>query len=152
MNIIWGGKLAPDINQAISEFVVTNIWDRDYSFGNFTSMGVVLKNKLISGLIYHNYSPEAGTIEITGAAINRRWLTRPVLYKMYEYPFEQIGCQMVVQRNSENNTHLNNILRRYGFSEYRIERMRGINEAEIVFTLTKEQWKENGYHKEHQDG
>lgn len=152
MNVVWGGKSSQQINQAICDFVSMRIWDAKKSFGNFTSMGVVSREKLIAGLIYHNYEPDAGTIEITGAAADRRWLTKPVLYKMYEYPFEQLDCQMVVQRNSEHNHHLNSILRRYGFDEYRIERLRGKNEAEIIFTLTKEQWVNNGYHKEHLNG
>lgn len=152
MNVIWGGKNQPDVNQAISDFVSEKIWNVKKSFGNFTSMGVVSHETLIAGLVYHNYEPDAGTIEITGAATDRRWLTKPVLYKMYEYPFKQLGCQMVVQRNSEHNHHLNNILRRYGFDEYRIERLRGKDEAEIIFTLTKEQWENNGYHKEHSNG
>jgi len=98
---------------------------------------------LIAGMIFHNWDPKAGTIEISGASIDPRWLTRPVLRAMYAYAFEVCGCQLVVQRNSERNERINDILRRLGFSWHRIERLRGRNEAEIVFTLTREEWERN---------
>lgn len=147
---IWGGDNFA--NQVIGNFVANRIWGDGRGFDNFTSLGVVSHETLIAGVIYHNWSPEYGTIEISGAADSARWLTRPVLYQMYEYPFEQLGCRMVIQRNSEHNERINSILRRLGFQEYRIEQVRGPNEAELVFTLTKDQWKANGYHKEQSNG
>lgn len=147
LDIVWGGKAAPLVNLIIGDFVAQRVWGDERGFEDFTSMGVVDDEKLIAGVVFHNYSPHARTIEISGASDSRKWLQRPVLHAMYAYPFEQLSCQMVVQRNSEHNEHLNRILRRFGFDEYRIERLRGPDEAELIFTLTKEQWLNNGYYK-----
>ena len=145
---IWGGEKAPFVNQVIGDFVASRIWSDGRHFENYTSLGVVSHETLIAGVIYNNWSPETGVIEISGAGDSPKWLSRAVLYQMYEYPFEQLGCRMVIQRNSEHNERINSILRRLGFQEYRIEQMRGPDEAELIFTLTKEQWKKTKYYKE----
>lgn len=97
-------------------------------------------DELIAGIVYHNYEPEAGIIEISGAAIDRHWMTKHVRQFMYDYPFLDCNVQMIVQRNSANNEHLNNQLRRWGFNEIRVPRGKGRNEDLIVFTLTDDQW------------
>jgi len=149
MTPVWAGGASPELNRAIGEFVADRVWRDGRRFGEHTSMGVEQGGRIVAGVIFHNYDPWAGVIEISGASDTPRWLTRPVLYAMYAYPFDQLGCQMVVQRNSEHNARLNSILRRYGFDEYRIRRGRGRNEDELVFTLTDNQWRSNGFHKEH---
>lgn len=149
---IWGGDAAPLANQVIGDFVASRIWGDDRHFENYTSLGVVSHETLIAGVIYNNWSPHNGTIELSAAADSARWLTRPVLYQMYEYPFEQLGCRMLVHRQSEYNERINKILKRFGYQEYRIEQMRGPEEAELIFTLTKDQWENGRFYKEENNG
>src|SRR5690606_2224075 len=78
----------------------------------------------------------AGAIEVSGAADTPRWLTKKVLWEMFAYPFEHLGCQIVVMRVSTENTRLHRILTAYGFECYRIPRLRGRHEDELIFTLT----------------
>ena len=105
-------------------------------------MGVIDGDQLIAGMIYHNYSPENQTIELSGAATSRRWLTRPVFKAMFSYPFEEIGCQMVVARHSQRNIALRRMWKSVGATEYIIPRLRGRNEAEAIATFTVEAWRE----------
>lgn len=149
---VWGGEASPIINNVIGEFVADRVFGDDRKFIDFTSLGVVSHETLIAGVVYHNFCPQQGTIEISASADDPRWFARHVIYEMYEYPFEQLDCRMVIHTTSELNKTVISILRRLGFSETRIEAIRGPNEAEIIFTLTKEQWKSNGFHKEHKNG
>ncbi|MNL77791.1 hypothetical protein D3C87_2040460 [compost metagenome] len=64
-----------------------------------------------------------------------------MLKGMFGYPFDQIGCQMVVLRVSEHNAVMIEIAERFGFKAYRIPRLRGRDEAEILFTLTDDDWR-----------
>ena len=101
---------------------------------------------LIAVVIYHNWDPEAGVIEISAAATSKRWLTRKVLHEIFAYPFERLEYQMVVARVSPNNQTKSGrgttrIFRSFGFDEYRIPRLRGRDEDEIIFTLTDDQWR-----------
>lgn len=125
----------------VSDFVAQHIpgCERGFSASS-KAIGVLDGEKLIAGMVYHNWAPEAGVMELSGASIDRRWLQRPILHAIFDYPFTDVGCQMVVMRVSELNTSLHRILRGLQFDEYRIPRLRGRDEDEIIFTLTVENW------------
>jgi RimJ/RimL family protein N-acetyltransferase len=114
---------------------------------NYRAIGVLHGEDLIGGLVYHNWNPEAGVIEFSGASVNRRWLTRSILKALFSYPFEGVGCQMVCARVSERNTHLIRMLRAYGFHDVTVPRLFGRDENALVFTLTIEDWESNGFHE-----
>ncbi|MCA1405418.1 GNAT family N-acetyltransferase [Ensifer sp. IC3342] len=141
MNIIWGGAGDPAKNDAIAGFVAAHIDGGERGFADFTTLGVTEEGRLVAGVVYHNYSPEAGVIELSAAATSKRWLTRPVLKAMFGYPFDEIGCQMAVLRVSEESRGMVDIARRFGFTSHRIPRLRGREEAEIIFTLTDNDWR-----------
>ncbi|KQX47607.1 MULTISPECIES: GNAT family N-acetyltransferase [unclassified Ensifer] len=141
MRIAWGGAVNPDANQAIADFVASHIAGCERGFADFTTMGVLANDALVAGVVFHNYVPETGVIELSAASTSKRWLTRPVLRAMFGYPFDEIGCQMVVLRVSERNAGMIAIAERFGFSPHRIPRLRGRAEAEIIFTLTDNDWR-----------
>lgn len=120
MNIIWGGVGDSAKNKAIAGFVAAHIDGCERGFADFTTLGVMEEGRLLAGVVYHNYSPEAGVIELSAAATSKRWLTRPVLKAMFGYPFDEIGCQMAVLRVSEENRGMAEIARRFGFTGHRI--------------------------------
>ena len=87
-------------DEIVADFVAQLIPHCHRGFGpNIKAVGVVSEGNLIAGLIYHNWDPEAGSIEISAAALpGQNWLTRETIKRMYQFPFLQLGCQMVVQR------------------------------------------------------
>lgn len=127
-------------NRIVGDFVSTIMFGRPGEIVNYCSMAVVRDGELVAGILYHNYYPDTGVVEISGAAIDKRWMTRGVVCDMFSMPFERLGCQLIAMRTSEHNSSVRNILERYGVSSVTIPRMRGINEAEILFTVTKEEW------------
>lgn len=141
MNVIWGGTRDPMSNEAIGSFVASQISGCERGFSDFTTLGVLERGRLVAGVVYHNYAPEAGVIELSAASTSKRWLTRPVLKAMFGYPFDEIGCQLAVLRVSEENGGMADIARRFGFTSHRIPRLRGRGEAEIIFTLTDDDWR-----------
>jgi len=152
--IVWGTSKTPEIRDGLVQFVGSRIEGGERGFGECVAMGVIDGDELLGAVIYHNYNPESGVIEISGASTHSRWLTRGVLWAMYNYPFNEIGCQMVVQRSSEKNRMWNGrglqrILKNLGFVETRIKRGRGRNEDELIYTLTDDAWASNGYHRQH---
>ncbi len=142
MQIIWAGDGHRDIRDVIVGFVARQIKGAERGFGNCVAMGVIDGELLISGMIFHNYSPECETIELSGAAISKRWLTRRVFNEMFGYAFDYVGCQMLVARHSEHNKQLRRMWNAVGATEYMIPRLRGRNEAEVIATYTAETWRE----------
>lgn len=149
---IWGAE------QLVGPWVAARIEGCERGFGEpgykFKALAVSDGKDLVAGMVYHNWHPEAGVIEISGAASTARWLTRPVLWAMFSYPFDGIGAQMVVMNVSPENEMFNGrglkrLLKAYGFKEHLIPRLKGREKDGILFTLTDDDWRANGFHKEH---
>lgn len=110
-------------------------WGGD--FGHCVALGFNGANGLEAGFVYHDYQPDFGTIEITGAA--RNWTgTRGKLRAVFGYPFDQLDCQMCIARTA--NPRVASIWTRLGAQEYRIARMFGRETDGTILTLTKEAW------------
>lgn len=139
MTLVWGGPRAPEINEGLAKFVADRI-GAERGFGPCATLGMVDGDRIAAAVVFHNWHPEEGVIEMSSASDSKRWLTRPMMNAMFRFCFGECGCQLVVLRVSERNTGMVDIARRFGFSETRIERLRGRDEAEIIFTLTDDAW------------
>lgn len=135
MNLVYGA----DAN--IAAWVAAHIPGCERGFGKSKAIGVA-KGELIAGVVYHNWCPEFGTIEMSGASVNKRWLTRPVIHGLLEYPFS--FCQMVVVQTDPDNP-ARGIWLRLGADQYEIPRLRGVDRPGIILTLTREQWMAGKY-------
>ena len=144
MHVVWGDSRNPDIRDKMAAWCSEMIWGNDgvnNDFGECVTMAVLTDSDLIAVVVFHNWNEETGVIEITGASTTARWLTKGIIRAIYGYVFDLAECQMVVQRQSENNKRIIKILRRFGFDEIRIPRLRGRNEDELMFTMTEEHWR-----------
>lgn len=140
--------------EAVAQFVARMIPTvAAHGFGSdFTAIGVEHDGSLIGGFVFSHWSPETGTIEISYAGTNRRWLTRPVLFGAFSYVFDEVGCQMAIARTPASLAHGVRIPRAYGFKQVIIPRLFGRSEDGVISTLTAEDWRSNGFHKEHRHG
>jgi len=135
-------------NDVVARFVAAHIPHCERGFGDkIMTLGVVDGGRLIGGLVYHNYDPEASTIEISGAAIDPRWLTRTTLRLMHVYPFVDARCQMVVMRVSADNARLLRQLKALGYKRVTVERLFGRDRDGVVATLTDDVWKTRRIHQ-----
>lgn len=142
---LWANDSTPELNGALSQWCAARIGLQRGFVPPYVTMGVFNGENLIAVILYNNFQPEAGVVEFHGAGVTPRWLTRPVLREMFAYPFEQLGCQMVVTRNSARNRRLHRMLKSYGFHDFYIPRLRGRDEDEVIWTLTEEDWRANGF-------
>lgn len=110
-------------------------------FANCRTMGVYDRDgNVAAAVIFHNWSPEAGVMEVTCAAVNPRWATRGVLREGFDYIFNRAGCQMAVARTDEGNSAVRRLWKAFGASEYVIPRLRGRSASEAILCLTQEAW------------
>ncbi len=134
--------------QILARWVAEIIWPgagRD--FGNCQGLAVMEDGERICGVIYHNYEPNAGVIEISAGSTSKRWLTRETLRVMFSYPFEEAGCQVIVMRCDPDDAALRRMLLAYGFELYVLPRLRGRDKHENVFILTDDAWASNKFNK-----
>jgi len=114
------------------------------SFGPCATIGVVSEGALIAGIVYNNYRADAGVIEMTTAAVpGTRWLSRETLRRMYEYPFLQLGCQMIVLHADADDERLLRQLAALGHAFIRVPRLLGRDKDAVICLLTREAWESN---------
>lgn len=118
-------------------------------FGDCRSVGVFRDGALIAGVVYHNWSPEFETIEMSAAANTRSWLTRSIIHQVFAYPFG--FCQMVFAQHSTDNP-VREIWKRLGADEHLIPRLHGRDTVAAIATLTKEAWMAGKYYQGDHDG
>lgn len=134
----------------VAQFAASLIPHCRRGFGpNAKAIGVVDENgTLIFGAVYHNWDPEAGIIEMSGASLpGSHWLTRETLKRIYQYPFHQCGCQMLIQRVPSDYTHILGILAAYNYSFVEIPRLFGRDRDGVICMLTREAWDENKFNR-----
>ena len=144
LEIIWtveGSLEHPVLTQWCAERIWPHGGKRD--LGKCVAMGIIKGDILIAVVVFQNWTPDAGVIEMSAAADDPAWLSKRVLRSIYGYIFDTCKCQMVIQRHSVNNDRMNSISRRVGYDEIRLPRMRGRDEDEFLFTLTEEKWRES---------
>lgn len=146
IEVVWASDCTPEYNQAFGRFVAGLI-PGCTGFSDFVSMGVIDGDTLIACVVYNNWFPQHGVIEFSAASTSKRWLTRPVLKEMFNYPFKILNCQMVAVRVAETNRAMAQICEDFGFNKYVIPRLHGRDEAEIIFTLTDDQWESHPVNK-----
>lgn len=134
-------------DEAVAKFVVALIpHNNGHGFGRVKTIGVLDDGgRLIAGVVYGNWHPEAGVIEIAAAAITPRWLTRQTIEVIYRYPFEQCGCQMIVQRTPANDERLLRQLAVGGYTFVLVPRLFGRDRDCVICTLTKETWERSKF-------
>jgi len=109
-------------------------------------------NQIVGGFCYHDWRKENGVCEISGASTDRHWLTRQVLFELFAFPFNKLGCQMVVMRHKPEDKALARMLGAYGFKTVRLPRMFGRDADGLISTLTVEDWRANGFHRNYEGG
>jgi RimJ/RimL family protein N-acetyltransferase len=135
-------------DEIVANFVASLIPEcRERGFGKCRAIGIAdAEGKLLGGLVYRNWCPELGTIEISGAAIpGTNWLSRRTVQIMYDYPFYQVGCQMVIKTTMADNEIVLRIMAAVGFTLHHIKRLGGRDRDGVVGTLTVEDWEQSRY-------
>jgi RimJ/RimL family protein N-acetyltransferase len=137
-----------DKTEIVAPFVASLIPEcRERGFGACSTIGVLDRDGyLIGGLVYRNWFPEVGTVEMSGAALpGTNWLSRRTLQIIYDYPFKQLGCYMVIQTTMADNEIVLRIKAAIGFTFYRIAHLGGPGRDGVVGTLTVDQWEQSKY-------
>ena len=123
-------------------------YSSDY-WNNPSAIGIEIDGNLAAGVVFPNWNASAGTIEISAAALDPRWLSRRVLNLIMDYVFNQLQCQMVMIKTGEHNDRMRDIAIRVGADEHVIPRGLGIDEDLIIYTLTDDQWAVNPFNRSH---
>lgn len=124
-------------------------------FGESTSMAwlddATDPPRMVGAAVFHNYQPEAGVIELSGAGLpGVPWMTPATFHVVFDYAFKTCDCQLVVSRNEPGARQLR-IWKKLGASFYEIPHLRGRDRGEVITTLRDVDFyatRYGGYHGE----
>lgn len=126
--------------------LVQSIIGRDINFGECRALSVFdSDDRLVGGVVFHDWQPDPRTIELTAASTDRRWLTRAVLRSAFNYVFDTCHCQMALARTHEDNATVRRLWKALGAKEFVIPRLEGRSKAGVVLTLTDEAWRKSKF-------
>lgn len=75
----------------VAEWTASHIPQINF-FTNFVAIGVVSGDKLIAGIVYHEYLPQFKTIQVSMAAVSPMWARKKNIKELLAYPFIRLGC------------------------------------------------------------
>lgn len=101
---------------------------------------------IIGGVVFHNWSPEHGTIELSAAG-SGGWLTKRLINRAFEYVFEELDCQLAYTQQDESNGASRRVFLALGATETVIPRWRGRNTPGVLSTLTDDAWKASRFNE-----
>ena len=116
--------------------------------GNYCAIGVMDKNRLVAGFVYHDWNPEYKTISMTLSSTSPRWCNRRIIDGLLNYPFVELGVQRITVLVNENNPASLRLAEGVGFKrESVIERGAGPYGDIIVLRLFIEEWRSGKFHR-----
>lgn len=147
INIVFAAN--DDERWQLNKWCANEFWPgKDKQFENFQALAIIDDDTLIGCVLFHHYNDEYGTIELTIATTSKRWVTRRTIGRMAKYVFDEANCQAAVVRTDKNNKHIRSMLRRAGFAEYSIPRLRGRTKPEIILVLSDDEWNRSKFNKQ----
>lgn len=142
IKVIWG-TCEPALNRALAGWLEYRLGMARPFREPYTTMGVFDGEALVAVLLFENFRPEDGTVEIGGAATSRMWMTRLVMNEIAEFVFRGLGCQMAIFRVPSSSKSVCALLKRAGMAFVEIPRLRGRDQPEHFFMMTDDAWDQN---------
>lgn len=121
-------------------------------FGEARGLVIAHHDRIVAGVVFHNWDPDAGTIEVSGASEHRRWVSPAVFRTITLYAFDGLNCQAIVARHAESNHAARHIWNAVGASEHIIPHLYGRGQAGCIAVLTEEAWARSRFNKSARQG
>ena len=143
-----------DYHEEVKAFVERGLWDGRRRFDHCTTIGFATAQEgLVAGVVYHNYEPDNGVIELSAYSSRRDRADKHIVSLIFgQYPFLQLGCRLLVARHSEHNLRARRIWAALGANEHPIPELRGPGEAEIIATLRRDVFLNSKFMRGNPDG
>lgn len=135
-------------DERIAHWVGVKLFGNPDAFGECRALGVFSKGELIAGVVFHDWNPRHGTIEVSAYAKNRTWFRRSVINEAMRYAFNVAKVQMVCVRTAIDNMPARRIWLALGSDEIIIPRLYGRDKDGALLTLTDDQWAQSKFNSE----
>lgn len=106
--------LAYGYDQYIRQWVSNEL---GYAVGgdNYRAIGILHNDRVIGGCVYHDY--KGYMVEGSLATTDKRWCSRKVLKALFDFAFNELGCERFHAVCSKKNKQMRDIFVRLGFKQ-----------------------------------
>lgn len=136
----------------VKQFAARGIWgEKSHNVFEDNAIPLAVANEkegVVAGVIYHNYNPDAGTIEFSCYSQKKRWLTRKIINQILRYPFEELKLRVVFARFSEDNAFIGDIVKRLNATLHILPELWSQDKDQIVAILKYDNWKKSELYNE----
>ena len=108
------GPLVLGKDDVIADFVVSLIPWVD-SFGPCRAIGIIRRERLVGGFVFHNYRPQYRSVEFSGGFTEPYWPSRDVFRSLCQYGYLQLGCDRAYSLTPKHNKPARKFLEWAGF-------------------------------------
>lgn len=113
-----------------------------HDFGPLQALGVVAGDgRALGGVVFHNYQPRFGNIEVSFAADTPRWLTRNLIGEILRYPFDQLDCRRITSLTPKKNAPARRFIDAFGFKREGVLRKGFGDDDMIVSGMMRREWR-----------
>lgn len=127
-------------DEEVSTFVA-NLQGEENGYRNCKAFGVVDEhNRILGGVVFYNWNPATGIIEMTASALSPAWLSRRTLNRIGDFVFHECGCQMLLVHVRKSEEHVLRLLAAVGFAFTLVPRLFGRDLDGVICTLTDDDW------------
>lgn len=107
-NIVLGQK------ERVSDFIIAH--GAGKAFFNYEAIGIEENGELLAGVVYDSYEKN-GRCAMHCAGVGRRWLNKEFLWIAFDYPFNQLNVNVIVNTVSSTNKDSIRFTEHCGFKE-----------------------------------
>jgi RimJ/RimL family protein N-acetyltransferase len=119
---------------------------RGGAFGPCVGMAVLSeRGEMMGGVVFHNFDPHVRSIEVSGASVSPRWLTRPLISLILSYPFEQLKCRRITTITPRRNEAARRFNRKLGYKQEGLVRRGFGNDDAIIYGMLAGEWRRGRY-------
>lgn len=137
--MIWVHHSQPEY-QAVTGYMSVLIWGKTRPMPDGTALLITHRDKALGAVLFHNWHPDHGTVEISIASTSPRWLTKKTIRAMADYVFNTLKAQAGYMRVDARRTDICRQLEACGFLRVDVPHMRGKGLSEAFFIMGVDEW------------
>jgi RimJ/RimL family protein N-acetyltransferase len=107
-------------------------------FGPCYALGIAKRGEIIATMVYHDFIPSYGNIQLSMAATSPAWARRTSIKELLRYPFNDLGVQRVTTMIAESNTRAIRLNEGLGFVREGLVRRGFGNDNAVILGLLRE--------------
>lgn len=105
-------RIITDNKEMIADFVAQGI-GRTQKYVAYQAIGLEEDGQIVAGVVYSEFNGNNIVAAIRG--IGKKWMTKPYLFAIFDYPFNVVGAKRITAVIDENNIKSHNFVKKLGF-------------------------------------